>query len=180
MDPPPQVSCKCKRPRCLVCSACSRCGCGHDGKSVEKKIIRKPGAQQRAAPENSTVRVGAMREVRSFRRFSSPPPLTPTPMQAQLPRYYNVLEFLGETKSTINYISKNMPAKNPSQLTELWASNEYCDASHQRNRTVIMNVYLTTLTCIAQSICGIDGGLLRLKCSKSGLVLQPSMQQLCL
>ena len=38
-----KLSCKCKRSRCQTCHKCSRCGCSHDGKSIESKLKRKGG-----------------------------------------------------------------------------------------------------------------------------------------
>jgi len=42
------LECKCKVGRCKVfevCLECARCGCDHDGKSIERKTKRKSGGQ---------------------------------------------------------------------------------------------------------------------------------------
>ena len=46
MDLPP-IRCKCKVSRCAQCGLCSRCGCDHDGVSVQAKLSRKRGGQLR-------------------------------------------------------------------------------------------------------------------------------------
>ena len=37
------LDCRCKVAKCSVCFACARCGCSHDGKSVEEKMNRARG-----------------------------------------------------------------------------------------------------------------------------------------
>lgn len=39
----PSLACKCKVAMCSTCRNCSRCGCDHDGLSVESKLARKRG-----------------------------------------------------------------------------------------------------------------------------------------
>ena len=40
------LTCSCKRPCCSQCGACSRCGCDHDGTSVEEKLARRRGGRR--------------------------------------------------------------------------------------------------------------------------------------
>lgn len=44
------IVCNCKRPRCPVCSKCSRCGCSCDRLDIQTKLGRTQGGAQPSNP----------------------------------------------------------------------------------------------------------------------------------
>lgn len=61
------ITCKCKVSRCSVCSCCSRCGCDHDGKSIEHKLARKQGRARQACDDKSSVAPRKKRATNTYR-----------------------------------------------------------------------------------------------------------------
>lgn len=149
---------------CRRTSTHSLCGCSHDGKSGEEKLQRKQGRQPKplvriAKPSRSDV---FMREVRAQKHFTSPPPLTPTTLWRPVPRCTDILRFFGEQPSAIEYVVKNLPFKNIRYSSQFWTTDSHTHASNNRSRSVIMNVYMTILICVAES-CGAEGGVASLE-----------------
>ena len=61
-----KMTCACHVRRCDICTKCSRCGCGHDGVSVETKMSRKKGGKQPTGSNKNGKRSNATKTTLSY------------------------------------------------------------------------------------------------------------------
>lgn len=120
MTPAASLLCSCKVGRCAKCQACKRCGCDHNGLSVNFKMQRKRGqhggqtaAQKRPKRAANSYKDGdffvsplVAKKLPQTSKFTTGlPPPTPVKLFAALETPTDVLTVLGEQDKAVSWYS---------------------------------------------------------------------------
>lgn len=170
MISPPTLRCACRRPRCPRedCLLCSRCGCGHDGRSIEEKLQRGRGRPKRLVDTSEFQQVTSRPHARQTQHVRPVPrederpvrvrpvegayAFPPTPLDAAPLKYQDVMRFLGFAEEDIQYLRKNVGPKAMRQSTQMWDAREGGDG--EKYRATVLNMYSRALMKIAVATCG--------------------------
>lgn len=119
---------------------------GEHASYVDEAVVRGPSTP--TPPRRSRTAPGF------FATLLSPPPLIATPTKRSLPSWRKMLQFFGEGPAVITFVEKKLMKASLRTSVEIWDPDTVLTPNADKQRKVMMNMYMRLLTCMAEILCG--------------------------
>lgn len=136
------LECTCKVGRCVLCSACKRCGCDHDGVPVHIKMNRRRGR-----PVQGSIASTPNRHNRRRRRSSSSTP-RPTSSVKQARSAISKTSSVRQLREAFGISQEDMPRLPDVSVRNSNQPQEWDSIERRRGAVQFVSQLLDTICCI--------------------------------